>query len=153
MVRNYPNFQLLPKEVGEARPEEHQFLSFVMLSGKMCGVKLLHITSRTAWAQAEERQRDYTDPSLELEGFIHCSTPAQVLTPANERFAHRTDLVLLVIDPDLVPAELVFEDSYGSGTEYPHIYGTIPLAAVTHVLDFPCNADGTFALPALPDLT
>lgn len=109
---------------------------------------LLHITSRAAWAAADA---EYSDPSLEAEGFIHCSTAAQVLTPANERFAHRADLLLLVINPELVPADIVFEDSYGSGSEYPHIYGTIPQAAVIAAVDFPCNADGTFTLPELPE--
>jgi len=112
-------------------------------------VTLLHITSRSHWATAST---EFSDPSLEAEGFIHCSTPEQVLTPANERFAGRNDLVLLVIDPALVSSPIVVEDSYGSGTEYPHIYGTIPTKAVRHVIDFPCNPDGTFDLPPLPDL-
>lgn len=114
--------------------------------------KLLHITSRSSWS--DQQATEYRDPSLEAEGFIHCSTAEQVLTPANERFANRDDLVLLVIDPERVPAEIVFEDSYGSGTEFPHIYGPIPLDAVSAVVDFPCQSDGTFTLPAtLPDLS
>ena len=89
----------------------------------------------------------YVDPSLEAEGFIHCSTPAQVLIPANERFGGRTDLVLLLVDVLAVPSPTVFEDCYESGHRFPHIYGPIPVAAVTKVLPFPCQRDGSFVLP------
>ena len=60
---------------------------------------LLHIAPTDRWADAQASGGPYVDPSLAAEGFIHCSTPEQVLIPANERFAGRTDLVLLVIDP------------------------------------------------------
>lgn len=108
---------------------------------------LLHITTAAAWADAQSNGA-LTDPSLESEGFIHCSTPAQVLIPANERFAGRDDLILLVIDPDRLTERLVFEDSYGSGTEFPHVYGPINADAVVRQVAFPGNEDGTFKLPA-----
>lgn len=109
---------------------------------------LLHIAPRARWAAALTNGSAYTDPSLDAEGFIHCSTPEQVLIPANERFVGQSDLVLLVIDPARLDAELVFEDCYESGMEFPHVYGPIPTAAVTDVVDFPPNDDGTFDLPA-----
>jgi len=112
---------------------------------------LLHIAPRDRWLQAAETGLDYRDPSLDDEGFIHCSTRAQVLIPANERFAGRNDLVLLVIDPTLVAAEVIYEDCYDSGHAFPHIYGPVPIAAVTAVFDFPANADGTFDLPEALD--
>lgn len=85
-----------------------------------------------------------TNPSLESEGFIHCSFADQVLTPANERYAGRDDLQLLVIDPDAVQARIVVEDSYGSGTEFPHIYGVLNLDAVRSVVPFPRGESGLF---------
>jgi uncharacterized protein (DUF952 family) len=105
---------------------------------------LLHIAPTERWQRADA---DYVDPSLDTEGFIHCSTTEQVLTPANERFAGRTDLVLLVIDPALVDAKIVFEDCYETGTKFPHIYGPLPTVAVVQVVAFPPNDDGTFSLP------
>jgi len=111
---------------------------------------LLHITTPAAWADAQ-RDGSYRDPSLETEGFIHCSTPQQVLIPANERFGGRSDLCLLVIDPDALTERLVYEDCYESGMEFPHVYGPINLEAVTETVAFPCRADGTFDLP--PALT
>lgn len=109
---------------------------------------LLHIAPRDRWDAARTAHEPYTDPSLEAEGFIHLSTAAQVLIPANERFAGRTNLVLLIIDPARLTAEVIFEDCYESGTEFPHLYGPLPLDAVTNVVDFVPQRDGTFELPA-----
>ncbi len=110
---------------------------------------VLHMAPVEAWerAAADTEVAEYLDPSLEAEGFIHCSTTAQVLIPANERFAGRTDLVLLVIDLELVPSPTVFEDCYESSQAFPHIYGPIPVGAVVDVVPFPCNDDGMFVLP------
>jgi uncharacterized protein (DUF952 family) len=109
---------------------------------------VLHIAPTARWsAAAANSDGNYTDPSLETERFIHCSTKEQVLIPANERFAGRSDLVLLVIDLEHVASPTVFEDRYDSGHKFPHIYGPIPVAAVTDVVPFPCSSDGSFQLP------
>ncbi len=108
---------------------------------------LLHISSPREWADAQAAGR-YLDPSLDDEGFIHLSTPAQILIPANERYAGQEGLMLLKIDGDKLTSPLVFEDSYGSGIEFPHVYGPIDLDAVVDTIDFPVNPDGTFDLPA-----
>ncbi|MEM7093160.1 MAG: DUF952 domain-containing protein [Actinomycetota bacterium] len=118
----------------------------------MTDAPLLHIAPRRDWEAVTDRPDGrYRDPSLDSEGFIHLSTVEQVLIPANERFAGRTDLVLLVIDPGRVPSPVVFEDCYETGIAFPHLYDALPVAAVTAVLAFPPQADGTFALP--PALT
>ena len=52
---------------------------------------ILHITSREAWETAQE-QGQYTVPSLTNDGFIHCSTPAQVLSVA-EKFYQGTNRI------------------------------------------------------------
>ncbi len=109
---------------------------------------LLHIISIDGLDSAR-REGQIAPASLESEGFVHCSYPEQVLTPANERYAGQSDLLLLVLDPERIPHELVVEDSYGSGTAYPHIYGPIPVAAIDREVPFPPNADGTFDLPNL----
>jgi len=109
---------------------------------------VLHMAPLDRWEQAAAHpQGDYTDPSLEAEGFIHCSTHKQALIPANERFAGRDDLVLLLIDLQLVPSRTLFEDCYETGQAFPHIYGPIPVTAAVQVVPFPCHADGTFSLP------
>ena len=51
--------------------------------------------------------------SLPPEGFIHCSTPEQVIQVANARFRGRTDLLLLTIDTDKVGPEIRYENLEG----------------------------------------
>ena len=110
---------------------------------------ILHIVSRADWETAVRSGEAYEAPSLASEGFIHCSTAAQVLGPANEFYRGQDGLVLLVIDPDRLDADVVYEDCYDSGEAFPHIYGPIALAAVVEVVDFPAGPDGTFTLPLL----
>lgn len=107
---------------------------------------LLHITPRQTWQQAQV-SGSYRPESLDQEGFIHCSLPAQVTAVANERFAGQHGLMLLVIDAARVPAEIRYEDCYETGQNFPHIYGPLPVAAVVRALDFEPDAGGRFRLP------
>lgn len=104
---------------------------------------ILHITTEGAWAAAKMRGT-YTADSLTTEGFIHCSTPAQVVWVANQRFRGRTDLVLLHIDPARVNADVVYENLEGGEMQFPHVYGPIPVSAVVDVMPFRPSADGSF---------
>lgn len=107
---------------------------------------ILHIARQTDWEKALAAG-SYTADSLASEGFIHCSTPAQVLGPANELYRGQADLRLLVIDPAKITAELVYEDCYETGQAFPHIYGPLNLDAVLRIVPFPPQPDGTFILP------
>lgn len=107
---------------------------------------ILHITTPSAWAEGQQKGQ-YTADSLPTEGFIHCSTPAQVVYVANDRFRGRNDLILLVITSHLVRPPIVYEDCYETGQLFPHIYGPLNLDAVTQVLPFPSDTDGRFILP------
>jgi len=107
---------------------------------------LLHIAERQAWTVAV-KTGDYQPESLAQEGFIHCSLPEQVVPVADSLYRGRQGLILLVIDPDRVPAEICFEDCYESGQEFPHIYGSLPVEAVKRVLNFAPGLGGRFSLP------
>lgn len=103
---------------------------------------VFHIATVADWAA---RSLDWYVPAgYATEGFVHCSGADQVVGTANRLFAERHDLVLLAIDEGALSSPLVWEDSYGSGTEFPHVYGPIDLAAVAQVLDFTPDADGRF---------
>lgn len=108
--------------------------------------KILHICQTDEWREAQ-RRGEYRAGSLETEGFIHCSTPAQVVRTANRFYAGQTDLVLLEIDAERVPAAVRYEAA--DGDWFPHIYGPLPLDAVTQARAFSPAADGTFAAPSL----
>jgi uncharacterized protein (DUF952 family)/protein associated with RNAse G/E len=112
------------------------------------GELILHITSREDW-EAAQREGEYRADTLETEGFIHSSTPQQVLGVANsgERFRRMTTPVLLCIDAGKVVAKIRYENLEGGESLYPHIYGPLNLDAVVDVVDFPPDADGKFSLP------
>ena len=88
---------------------------------------------------------NYRAPSLENEGFIHCSRDDQLLEVANSIYQSVPDLILLWIDPDKVEAviknELVSEES---DQRYPHIYGPLNLDAVISISDFEPGPDGVY---------
>lgn len=110
-------------------------------------MQILHVTTRAAWETAVAAGA-YRADSLDTEGFIHCSTPSQIIDVANALYRGHTNLVLLIIEQDLVDADVVYEDCYEMGEEFPHIYGPLNVDAVVNVVAFPPNEDGTFTLPA-----
>jgi len=88
---------------------------------------IYHLAEPKVWAASTD---EYVCASLEEEGFIHCSTADQVSRTARRFFTDRNTLVLLAIDPEPLGDLVVFEDLYGMGEEFPHIYGPLPTAAV-----------------------
>jgi uncharacterized protein (DUF952 family) len=94
--------------------------------------RILHITTPEKWSLAQQHGV-YTYDSLATEGFIHCSTPAQVAWVADQRFRGRTDMIVLHIDPAKLTAEVRYENLEGGTRLFPHVYGPIPCSAVTEV--------------------
>lgn len=109
---------------------------------------VLHITTRGAWAISLVAG-EHRAPSLEMEGFLHMSTPAQVVESAARHYRGVPDLVLLCIEVDRLTAPLRYEFASARGEEFPHLYGPLNLDAVTAVVDLVEDASG-FTLPPLP---
>jgi uncharacterized protein (DUF952 family) len=116
---------------------------------------ILHLTSRDEWLQAE-KAGEYRAPSLQTEGFIHCSTEKQVARVANSFYISRHGLVLLVIEPARLHPDLRWEppahpnppaDLPPSDDLFPHIYGPINIDAVVRIVDYEPNAEGVFPPP------
>lgn len=108
---------------------------------------LLHITTQAEWEKAL-RTGEYTHPSLESEGFIHCSKASQILWVANRFYRGNSNLILLQIDATKVKHTIKWENSEGGSELFPHIYGSLNTDAVTEVSPFPCAKNGEFlALP------
>lgn len=115
---------------------------------------IFHITSRTNW-DAAQAAGEYLADSLSSEGFIHCSTLAQVLPVAEKFYKGQGDLVLLMIEPARLTSTLKWEAPSGGtpppgvpeGDPFPHIYGPINLEAVINVFDFIRDSNGDFQLP------
>lgn len=110
---------------------------------------ILHITTQTAW-QAAQQAGEYIAPSLDTEGFIHCSTADQVVAVAERFYAGQRGLVLLILDSSRVRPQVKYEPGADKPDElFPHVYGPINLDAVTRVADFAPDSKGNWILPAL----
>lgn len=100
---------------------------------------ILHITERSLWDEARARgayEMSTRGRTLRDEGFIHCSTRAQL--PAVAGFLYGSydgpdELVVLVVDPARLDVPLKYEAPEPGGEEFPHVYGPIPVNAVVDV--------------------
>ena len=106
---------------------------------------IYHITHLDAWEEAQ-RKGFYEGNTLFTEGFIHCSTAAQVVPVADRFYLGQRGLVLIEINPARLHAELRYEESE-PGQLFPHIYGPLNIEAVSAVFAFRPNAEGRFNLP------
>ena len=109
--------------------------------------RLFHITTQAEF-DAARGSGAYAPAAFASDGFIHCSYRLQVAATADRIFRGRPDLVLLEIDPVRLQCAVVDENLEGGRELYPHIYGRLPLSAVTAVHAMPLQPDGTFTLPA-----
>lgn len=116
---------------------------------------IYHITTESEWKLAQENGQ-YSAPSLESEGFIHCSTAVQVVPVANAFYKDADNLILLCIDEDKLKAGLKWEAPAhieghnapeNSDTQlFPHIFGMINLDAIEKIMPLPKDAEG-YSLP------
>jgi uncharacterized protein (DUF952 family) len=106
---------------------------------------ILHITRRKQWEKAK-LTGVYRGDTLDSQGFIHCSTPQQIVKVANALFHGQKGLVLLYIATSRVQSEIRYE-SAGGEELYPHIYGPLNIDAVVNVSDFEPAKNGKFVLP------
>jgi len=105
---------------------------------------VFHLTARAAYAAAFDAGV-YEAPSLISEGFIHCSTGAQIARTAERFYRARSGLVILCLEAEKLGAALKYEPAHGE--LFPHVYGGIAVESIVAVIDFPCRADGGFDLP------
>ncbi len=94
---------------------------------------IYHVTTAADWKEAQQKGF-YEHPSLNAEGFIHCSQDHQVAGVLERYFAGQTNLVKLVIDTDKLTTKFVFDWSPSTEDTFPHVYGPINVDAVTSVV-------------------
>jgi uncharacterized protein (DUF952 family) len=112
---------------------------------------IYHIAAAADWARAQ-RDGEYRistrGRTLEQEGFIHASTAAQVAPVANAFYRdHPGPLLLLVLDPARLGAEVRWAAVPGFTAPFPHIYGPVPAAAVVRHIPLEPGPGGTFTFP------
>ncbi|MGS0684090.1 DUF952 domain-containing protein [Nakamurella sp. GG22] len=100
---------------------------------------IYHCSLVSDWESAQ-RSGTYSISSrgrtLAEEGFVHASYAGQVPGVLQRFYADLEEpLCLLTIDPELVGAPVVAENLTGGDELFPHIYGPIPVAAVTAVIE------------------
>jgi uncharacterized protein (DUF952 family) len=101
-----------------------------------------HLTPQ-AWLEAADPDAPLRAPSLDAEGFIHCTDgAAEMVATANRHYASDPrEFVILTVDLDRITCPWRVEDP---GRIYPHIFGPIDRAAIVAVVPAPRDADGVF---------
>jgi uncharacterized protein (DUF952 family) len=109
---------------------------------------IFHITTHAAWS-AGQKSGEYRADSLEQAGFIHCSRMTQLLRVANTYYSGQGELLILMLDPSRLKAEVRWEPGSDKADElFPHVYGPVDLEAVVGVFEFEADPDGKYSLPA-----
>lgn len=96
--------------------------------------EILHVSTPEAWDRTLAAGA-YRADSLASEGFIHCSTRAQLPGVVERYYRGRTGLIVLRIDADKVMPALRWEAPKSMPDErFPHIYGPLNTEAVVEVV-------------------
>ena len=115
---------------------------------------ICHITTRDAW-EAAQAGGEFRSPEFDAIGFIHCSTPEQVMLVANAFFRGQSGLVMLMIDPAKLKSPVRWEPPHSTerlpgfmhGSVYPHVYGPINVDAVARIVQLVPSDTGSFRMP------
>ncbi|MBC6989348.1 DUF952 domain-containing protein [Hymenobacter sp. BT491] len=111
---------------------------------------MLYRIAEVADWRAADATGTFASADLAAEGFIHSSERHQVLETAQRYYAGRADLLLLEIDEArLAAAGVRIEREWveARGEAFAHVFGPIPLAAVTRVWPLAATEAGAFVLP------
>ena len=110
------------------------------------GQPIYHMCTLAEW-RAAEAEGVYRGSSQDAQdGFIHFSTRDQVRASADKHRAGQAGLVLLTADVPALGEALKWEPARG-GALFPHLYGPLPLLAVTDVRALPLGPDGSHLFP------
>lgn len=80
------------------------------------------------------------------DGYIHLSTAEQLRGTLDKHFAGQEGLWLAAVDLDALGDAVKWEESR-VGQLFPHIYGDLPLDAVTAYSELHYEPDGSLRLP------
>jgi uncharacterized protein (DUF952 family) len=101
-----------------------------------------HLAAAESWSTADPTAA-LVAPSLDVEGFIHCTTGAdEMVATANRHYRDDPrDFVVLTIDLDRVTSPVRTDDP---GRIYPHVFGPIDRASILAVRPMRRAPDGMF---------
>ena len=102
-----------------------------------------HLVPEVAWS-ATDRVYAYEAPSLEAEGFIHCTDGVSALGETFDRYHAADPRAFLALTLDLDALDVPWRYDV-EGSPYPHIYGSIDRSAIVGFSRVDRSADGRFA--------
>jgi uncharacterized protein (DUF952 family) len=102
---------------------------------------IYRLIPRESWRAAEAAGVFEGSEHDRRDGFIHFSTESQVRETAAKHYAQQANLLLLFVDVDKLAAPLRWESSR-HGELFPHLYGPLPVAAVSRAAALPLDANG-----------
>ena len=97
----------------------------------MTDVAIFHIATPGQWSTAQ-LVGEIDPASLLTEGFVHCSTEAQLPATIERHFAGCEELVLLRLHPAAVAPDLRWEEGL-PGEAFPHVYRALRLDDIAEV--------------------
>lgn len=106
---------------------------------------LYHIATAADWQRAQDNGLYWAD-SLRREGFIHLAYAHQIRGVYQRYYQGQKGLQLLKIAPEGLRAELREENLYGGQENFPHLYGSLPLKAMTEIYPL-SDAQGAVSWP------
>ena len=99
-----------------------------------------------AWWETFTDKDYYESETLQEEKFIHFSTHEQINGTLANYFKGVQRIFLLHIDSTKLTSPLIFEDLFGTGISFPHLYGRLNKEAVFEVQEVLANADGNLVM-------
>jgi uncharacterized protein (DUF952 family) len=107
---------------------------------------IYRLLSAAAWQEAQAAGSFVGSEHDLRDGFIHFSSAEQVAETAARHYARQVDLLLIAVSVAALGTALRFEPSRG-GALFPHLYGPLPLSAVTRIEPLAVDANGVHVLP------
>ncbi len=107
---------------------------------------IYHVCDGAAWRAGQGAGRYSGSADDRRDGYMHFSTHAQVRTSTALHRAGQTGLILLAVAVNKLGPDLKWEPSRG-GQLFPHLYGDLPMDAVTETTDLPLDDDGMHRFP------
>lgn len=107
---------------------------------------IYHVCKADEWEAARRAGRYPGSSQDRADGFIHFSDASQVVASVARHRAGQDNLVILEADAPALGPALRWETSRG-GALFPHLYGDLPLTAVTRSAPLPLGAGGRHVFP------
>lgn len=86
-------------------------------------------------------------PSLASDGYVHLSSASQLLRTAQRWYGDRQEVAVLVLRQEALGPSLRWEDTYGHGEPFPHLYAELPERALAGVVRLTRGSDGLYRWP------